>query len=65
MESYAHALGSKIDRTELNKDLLCGEFFEIGRMLVQMPSVQPRDSYDRYYFFNMMTLADRVLTVFA
>ena len=62
VESYAHALGSKIDRTELDKDLLCGEFFEIGRMFVQMPTVQPRDSYDRYYFFNMMSLADRVLT---
>lgn len=65
VETYAHGVESRISRTELDKDLLCGEFFEIARMFVQMPTVQPRDSYDRYYFFNMMSLADRVLTEFA
>ena len=31
-------------------------------MFVQMPTAQPRDSYDRYFYFNMTSLADRVLT---
>jgi thiamine kinase-like enzyme len=51
-----------IPSAEFEKDLLCGEFFEIARMYIQMPTDPPHDSYDRYYCSCMQQLAEQVLS---
>lgn len=57
-------------RNTLNKskadfitDLICGKFFEIARMFIQMPTPVPMDSYDRYYTDTLLDLANILITM--
>ena len=54
----------ELSPADSEKDLLCGEFFEIARMYIQMPGNQPQNSYDRYYCHNIQRLAESVLSAF-